>query len=205
MSLGRGRTQPLLKLIVAYHAGLLRDRAPPGKNDEIGYATHVVTRGNLGVFLRIDLEHDGFAGHVSRRARDFRGGHAAGSAPIRPEIDEYGNLSIPNDLIEQCFIGCQGFSDGRQGHLTGSATTRAGEMFGRDAIFLSAIAADADDRHVRASLAKLSEHESFRSCSPKAFFILSTYLIYLMAIGFVGDPTARVIGKDGAQKKNSKT
>src|SRR4029077_7670344 len=45
-------------------------------------------------------------------------------------------------------IDCQGFSDGRQGHLTGSATTRAGEMFGRDAVFLSAIAADADDRHV---------------------------------------------------------
>src|ERR1700730_9756601 len=56
-----------------------------------------------------------------------------------------------------------------------------------------------------ASLAKLSEHESFRSCSPKALPISSTYLIYLMAIGFVGDPTARVIGKGGAQKKNSKT
>jgi hypothetical protein len=79
---------------------LLRDWTSPGKNDEIGYATHVVTRGNLGVFLRINLEHDSLASHVSRRARDFRGGHAAGSAPVRPEIDEYGDLSIPNDLIE---------------------------------------------------------------------------------------------------------
>ena len=148
MSVGRGRTQPLLKLIVAYHAGLLHDWTAPRKNDEIRYATHVVTRSNLRVFLRIDLEDDSFAGHVSGRAGDFRGGHAAGSAPIRPEVDEYGDMSIPNDLIEQCVIGCQGFSDGRQGRFTGSATTRAGEIFGRNAIFLAAIAADADDRQV---------------------------------------------------------
>jgi hypothetical protein len=190
---------------VAYHAGLLRDWTSPGKNDEIGYATHVVTRGNLGVLLRIDLEHDSLAGHVCGRARDFRGGHAAGSAPIRPEIDEYGDLSIPNDLIEQCVIGCQGFSDGRQGHLTGSATARAGKILGRDAVFLSAIGADADDRHVGPPLRNYPNRNRSDLCSPKAFFILSTYLIYLMAIGFVGDPTARVMGKGGAQKKNSYT
>ena len=48
MSIGRGRTQPLLDLIVAYHARLLHDWTAPRKNDEITYATHVVTCGNVG-------------------------------------------------------------------------------------------------------------------------------------------------------------
>jgi hypothetical protein len=30
-------------------------------------------------------------------------------------------------------------------------------------------------------------------------------LVYFIAIGFIGDPTALVIGRGGAQKKNSKT
>ena len=36
----RGRTQPLLDLIVAYRARLLHDRTAQRKNDEIKYATH---------------------------------------------------------------------------------------------------------------------------------------------------------------------
>ena len=41
---------------------------------------------------------------------------------------------------------------------------------------------------------------SVKSCSGR-----SAEPYYLMAIGFTGDPTARVMGKGGAQKKNSYT
>jgi hypothetical protein len=198
-----GGIQPLLDLIVVYQAGLLQEHVPPGKNDEIRYATHIETCSDLWIFVRIDFEHHSLARHIGRGAGDFRSSHATGAAPFRPEVDEYGNRRILNHFVEQDFIGCERFGNGRQRRFTGSATTGAGEMLGRNAVSLSAVAAGANDRQSdlrypesigKANRSVRVRAEASSSSSP-----------YLMAIGFVGDPTARVMGKGGAQKKKSYT
>lgn len=44
LGLGRGRAEPLLHLLMAHETGLLKHRAPSGKNDEVGDAADVEAR-----------------------------------------------------------------------------------------------------------------------------------------------------------------
>ncbi len=52
---GRGGSEPLLHLIMAYQAGLLHHQPATGEDSKIWYATNVEACSKLGMLLRIDL------------------------------------------------------------------------------------------------------------------------------------------------------
>jgi hypothetical protein len=101
-------------LIVAYQAGLLHYGAAAGKDYEIGDAAHVVTSGELRIFFSVDLDYNGFAGHVGGSARDLGSGHAARTTPIGPEIHQDGHSGVLNDLFELRIIHGERLRDGRK-------------------------------------------------------------------------------------------
>jgi hypothetical protein len=136
-------------LVVTYDAGLLHYDAATSEDDKIGDAANIVTRGELRIFFRVDLYHYRFARHVGRGARHFRSSGVAGAAPIGPEVDEDGNGRVLNNFIELRIVHRERFRDGRKRRFASSTTAGAGEIFGWDAIFLSAICASANDRHTR--------------------------------------------------------
>jgi hypothetical protein len=146
---GSGGAEPLFHLIVANYAGLLHYHAAAIEDYEIGYAANVVTRGKLRIFFGINFYDYGFAGHVGGGPCHFGSSGAARAAPIGPEIYEYGDGRVLNDFIELRIIDRERFRDGRQRRFTSSATAGVGEMFGGNAIVLSAISASANDRHRR--------------------------------------------------------
>lgn len=59
------------------------------------------------------------------------------------------------------------------------------------------------DRHGRESFAGSKDLETVLLSNLADTFHQIRTTFYLTAIGFTGDPTARVIGSGGAQKKNS--
>jgi hypothetical protein len=85
---------------VAYQTGLLRYDATIREDDKIGNATNIEAPSNLGIFFRVDFQHDSLAGHVSGGSLHFRSSGAARPAPICPEVYEYGHRGILNDFIE---------------------------------------------------------------------------------------------------------
>jgi hypothetical protein len=103
--LGSSGSQPLLELLMIDDARLLSHQPSSVKDGEIGNATHVVSRRQLRVTLGIDLQHYRLPRQVRRGPRYFRSGHAARSAPCRPEIDQHGHPRLADDLIERFRIG----------------------------------------------------------------------------------------------------
>jgi hypothetical protein len=137
----------LFHLIVTDDAGLLHYYAAAREHDEIGYAANVVTRGELRIFFGINFYDYGLADHVGGGPCHFGSSGAARAAPIGPEIYEYGDGRVLNDFIKLRIINRERFRDGRQWRFASSATAGVGEMFGGNAIVLSAMGASANDRH----------------------------------------------------------
>ena len=118
---GCGRAKPRFHLVVAYEAGLLVHELSIVQDEEIGDAANVVAGGQIMVLIGIHFEHDSLPGKVGGGTGDFGGGHAAGSAPISPEIDEHGDAGVLQDLVEERRVGGEGLIDGRQRVLAGAA------------------------------------------------------------------------------------
>lgn len=141
--------QPLAHLIVIYHAGLLRHQATTGENRKVRDAPNIEACRECRIFLRIHFQHHRFARHLRRGASHFRGSHAAGSAPVRPEIDKHRNRYIIDNFIEYGFVHRQGLGERRQRRFTLSATARAGQIFCWDTVVLAAMVAGAHYRQER--------------------------------------------------------
>jgi hypothetical protein len=144
-----GGAEPLFHLVVAYDAGLLHDHPATIEDYEVGYTADVVTCGELRIFFCVNFYYYGFAGHIGGGARYFGSSGVARTAPVGPEIYEYGNWRVLNDFIELHIVNRERFRDGRQWRFASSATAGAGEMFGRDAVLLPALGAGANDRHAK--------------------------------------------------------
>src|ERR1700761_7668826 len=96
-----GGLQPADHLLRVDEAGLLLDEAAVRKDCEVGDASDVITGGELWVGFGIHFEDDAFAGDLAGGAFDMRRGHAAGTAPRGPEVDEHGNACVIDDVIEE--------------------------------------------------------------------------------------------------------
>jgi len=92
-------------LLSRYNTCLLQRDAAMTENDEIWDPAHAVARREGLMPIRVDFEDDGAASHVFRDARDLGRSHTARRAPAGPEIDEHGDLTGPDDLVEQLRIG----------------------------------------------------------------------------------------------------
>lgn len=146
---GRRRGEPLLHLVVAYQASLLHHHSAAGENDKIGDAPNIEVPGQLRVFFRIHFKDNRLARHVRSRAQDFGSSGTTWPASLRPEVHEYGNANVLNNLVKQRFVDRDRFGDRRQGRFAFSATTSAGQMFDWNAVLLSAVSAGADHGHRR--------------------------------------------------------
>ena len=78
----------------------------------------------------------------------FRGGGAAGAAPVGPEVDEDGNAGVLDDVVEEFGVGLEGLVERREGVFAGSATAGVGEVLGSNAVLLAAVFAGCDDGHL---------------------------------------------------------
>ena len=79
---------------------LLPDELSSGEDRKVWNPTYRVACGELLIPVGIDLKNDGLTGHVRRRARDLRGGGAARTAPVSPEINQDRNTRVLDDVIE---------------------------------------------------------------------------------------------------------
>ncbi len=123
---GCGGAKPGFHLIVAYEACLLVDKLSSAKHEEIGDAADIVAGGELWMFVGVDFENDGLAGEVGGGAGDFRRSHAAGAAPVGPEIDEHGDACVLEDVVEEPGVGGDGLADRRQCVLAGASAACVG-------------------------------------------------------------------------------
>ena len=93
----------------------------------------------------VDLDDQCFPGHVLSGARNLRRRCAARSTPRRPEVDQYGNLRILDDFIEESWIGGERLCDGGELGLTGTTTACVGEVSGGNTVLLAALSTSSDD------------------------------------------------------------
>lgn len=144
---GARLVEPVLHLLVAYESGLLGDELAGVEDGEVGDATDVVAGGELRVLLGVDLEDEGAAGGVGGGLLDLGGGHAAGAAPVGPEVDEDGDAGVLDDLVEERGVGGDGLVDGRERVFAVAASAGVGEVVGRDTVLLSAVRTGGDEGH----------------------------------------------------------
>jgi hypothetical protein len=147
LSRGAGGLEPVEHLLGVDEAGLLLDEAAVREDGEVGDAAHVVAGGELRVGFGVDLEDEAAAGDFACGVLDVRGGHAAGTTPGGPEVDEHGDAGVGDDVVEERGVGGDGLGDGRERLLAGAAAAGVGEVSCGDAVFGAAAGAGADDRH----------------------------------------------------------
>jgi hypothetical protein len=99
---------------VVYHAGLLHHHAAAKENNKGWYCLNLETRRKLRVFFCIHFQHQSLARHVRSSSCDLRSSGMAWPAPLRPEVNEYGNHDVLNHFIEQRIVNCKRFREGRQ-------------------------------------------------------------------------------------------
>jgi hypothetical protein len=102
------------------------------------------------VLLGVYFEDDGVASHVGGGAGDFGCGHAAGTAPVCPEIDQNRDGCGLCDLVEEFGVDLDGLVDGRERVFALAATAGVSQMFCSDAVFAATVFAGADDGHGKA-------------------------------------------------------
>ena len=104
----------MLHLLVADESGLLGDELSAVEDGEVRDSADVVTGGELAVLLGVDLEDEGTSLGVGGGLLHFRGRHAAGSAPLGPEVDEDGDTGVLDDLVEESDVCGDGLVNGRE-------------------------------------------------------------------------------------------
>jgi hypothetical protein len=117
----RSACKPTLHGSCVDQARLLELKLTPREHREIGNATDVILCRKGREPFRIDLHHDGTAGHVSGGLRDLRRRHPAGSAPGRPKIRQDRDLALANDLIELLLVDFDRLGNCRQLRLASTA------------------------------------------------------------------------------------
>src|SRR5580704_2999045 len=110
-----------------------------GEDDEVRNAANVIASGELRILLRIDLQNECFSGHRCCCARDVGRCHVTRTAPVGPEVDQDGNASGLDDLIEQGSIDLQRLIHRWQRSLACSAAACVGEMICANAVLLAAV------------------------------------------------------------------
>jgi hypothetical protein len=70
-----------------------------------------------------------------------------GATPVRPEIDEYRNAGVLDNLVEESGVDGDGLVDWGQRVLARSATASVGEVRGGDAVLGAAVLAGSNERH----------------------------------------------------------
>jgi hypothetical protein len=81
--------------------GLLFDELAGREDGKIGNAAYRKSCSELLVFISIDFEDDGMAGHILCGAGNLGGGRMTRAAPLGPKIDEDRNAGVLDDLIEE--------------------------------------------------------------------------------------------------------
>lgn len=139
--------QPALKLTVIDQSGLLSDGSAAGQNHEIGDAAYVKPGRKRGMSFGVYFEKNRPAGHVRRRACDFRSSHAARSTPGGPKIHEHRDVCGPQNFVEQRGIGIDRSCERRKRRLARAAATGIGKVFCRYTVLLSTGLADSNHGH----------------------------------------------------------
>src|SRR5690606_2500332 len=134
----------LLELLLAQNARLLPSQFPVAEQGKVGNATDVEFRRKRGRTLRVDLEHERFAGKAFGRLGDGGSGHFAGTAPFRPEINQHGHSGLARYLVEQHVIDVNRGAHRRQWLFATAAAAGVGQVMCRDAILRAAMCAGPD-------------------------------------------------------------
>ena len=130
----RSAQEPALHRGRIYQACLLELQPAAREHGEVRNALDVVPRCELRVPLGVNLEDDGPSGEIAGGLLYVRRGHAARTAPGRPEIHQHGNLAVTNDLIKLRRADLDGLSHRWQGRLARAASSRVGNVLRRNAI-----------------------------------------------------------------------
>jgi hypothetical protein len=101
--------EPSSHLAARDEAGLLKDGLAVPKHNEVRDALHAKTCRQFRVALGIDFQNESASGHLVRQRFYFGRGHAAGTAPFRPEIDEHRDAGFAGDLVESGCVHIDGF------------------------------------------------------------------------------------------------
>jgi len=123
---GSGRAEPGFHLIVTYESSLLTDQLSIAEDKKIRNAAHVITGGELRVFIGVNFEDDGLSGEISGGTGHFGRSHAAGTTPVRPEINQNGDAGVLEDVIEELGISSERLADGGQRVLAGATAACIG-------------------------------------------------------------------------------
>ena len=81
------------------------------EDDEGGDGANAEQAGNSGVFVHIDLAHEGFAFVFGGQFLHDGADAAAGAAPGGPEVDENGNGGLDDDAFKSGISNCGGHDD----------------------------------------------------------------------------------------------
>jgi hypothetical protein len=156
--LGSAR-EPTFHRISVYQTGLLELKVTASEHRKVRDPLDVVAGRKFRKFLRVDLQDDRLACEVSRDLRNMWRGHAAGSTPFRPEINEHGNFAAAHNFVELRRIDLNGLSYRGQRCFAGAASSCVGKVIAGNSIRLSAGWAISDDGHGKVLLldANMSE------------------------------------------------
>jgi len=143
----RGGPQPTFHLLVTRKPGLLHNRLATIQHNEVRNAAHIEARGQVGIAFSVHLDHDRAALHFFGSARNFRSCHAAGTAPHRPEIHQYWDSRLLDNVVQQIGICFQRFSNGIQARFASSAASSIGKTFHGNTVLATACFAGSKDGH----------------------------------------------------------
>ena len=117
--------------------GLLQKDSTALHHNEIRNTHDIEALRQLRRLLRIHLQNNRASGHFCCGTVNFRRGRSAGSAPCRPEIDQYRHAGVGNNVIEGIDVNIDGFGDWRQWGFTCAAPSHVGKMAGGNPVLLS--------------------------------------------------------------------
>lgn len=132
---------------MAYQPRLLKDGASTREDDEVGDAAHLIAGRKFWVSFCVYFQDDGLTCHVCGCAGDLRSCGPAWATPASPEVHQNRYGGVLDDVVKQGGVDGKGLSDGREFGLARSAAASGAKMPGRDAVFLLAVTAGANDGH----------------------------------------------------------
>jgi hypothetical protein len=133
---------------VINNSRLLFDEFAGGKDSEVGDTSYGVPCGELLVFIGVDLENYGVAGHFPCGARDLRCSSATGAAPICPEVDEDRNARALDDFVEECSVNLKRLIKRRERSFARPASASIRQMARGETVFLTTLLAGPYRRHL---------------------------------------------------------
>jgi len=133
----------------------LKNRLAVTEYDKVWNALYAETRAEFRVLFGINFQYQGASGHFVRQGFYLGRGHAAGTAPFGPEIDQHRNAGLADDLIEGGGVHVNWLSGWGQGRFTRAATSGVGEVFGCNTIIGATTRTGSNDREAHCCILKL--------------------------------------------------